>query len=200
MKYSQQIGKVFSDQLDEGSNRTRIVINPSDPDESTREMVLLIEISLRMMLEKVPIEKISLYTKISHASLEYIRCRYLDTVIESGLEMVKQDILTSNTIPPQRTNSTREERAIAKVNIRKRLTYDLPSVEEATSEAEKQIALKREIALNMMLDHASDERIHKYTRLPFMEIEYIRIALLPKAIRDIECKSRAMNESLMGTM
>lgn len=170
-------------------------IDPNSPDASTREMAILIEIALRMMLDKVPDEKISLYTKISLASLNYIRYRYLNSVIESGIDIIKQEILNSNTSALPKA-IPKEEKAIEKERIRKQLTDNFPSIEEAAIEAEKEMAVKREICLSMMLDLVSDEQIRKYTKLPHMEIEYIRIALLPKAIRDIECKSRAMNESL----
>lgn len=170
-------------------------IDPNSPDASTREMAILVEIALRMMLDKVPDEKISLYTRISLASLNYIRYRYLNCVIESGIDIVKQEILNSNAASPKK-GITKEEKAIEKERIRKQLTINFPSIEEATIEAEKEMAVKREICLSMMLDLVSDEQIRKYTKLPHMEIEYIRITLLPKAIRDLECKNRAMNESL----
>lgn len=176
---------------------SRMVIDPNNPDASTREMAILVEIALRMMLDKMTDEKISLYTKISLASLNYIRYRYLNCVIESGIDIVKQEILNSNTVVPQK-ETTKEEKAIAKERIRKQLTVNFPSIEEAAIKAEKEIAIKREICLSMMLNHVSDEQIRKYTKLSYMEIEYIRIALLPRAIRDIECKNRAMNESLRG--
>lgn len=96
--------------------------------------------------------------------------------------------------------TTKEEKTLTKDRIRKNLPADLPSYEDAAIEAEKEMAIRREIGLSMMLDLVSDERIHHYTKLPYIEIEYIRIALLPKAIRDSECKSRAMNESLIESM
>lgn len=176
-------------------NYSRMVIDPNNPDASTREMAILVEIALRMMLDKVSDEKISLYTKISLASLDYIRYRYLNCVIESGIDIIKQGILNGNAAAPKK-DITKEEKAIEKERIRKQLTANFPSIEEAAIEAEKEMAIRREICLSMMLDHIPDEQIHRHTKLPYMEIEYIRIALLPKAIRDIECKSRAMNESL----
>ena len=174
---------------------SRIVIDPNNPDASTREMAILIEIALRMMLDKVPDTKISRYTRISLASLSYIRYRYLNCVIESGIDTIKQEILNSNTATPPKT-IPKEEKALEKERLRKQLTVNFPSIEEAAIEAEKEMAVKREICLSMMLDLVSDEQIRKYTKLSHMEIEYIRISLLPKAIRDSECKSRAMNESL----
>ena len=174
---------------------SRMVIDPTSPDASTREMAILVEIALRMMLDKVPDEKISMYTKISIASLDYIRCRYLNSVIESGIDTIRQEILSSNTAAHPK-DIPKEEKAVEKERLRKQLTVNFPSFEEAAIEAEKEMAVKREICLSMMLDLVSDKQIRQYTKLPHMEIEYIRIALLPKAIRDIECKSRAMNESL----
>lgn len=56
--------------------------------------------------------------------------------------------------------------------------------------------VREEIALQLMMDRVPDEKIRKYTKLSRMEIEYIRLNLLPKAIEDIECRNRAMNESL----
>ena len=87
------------------------------------------------------------------------------------------------------SGTTREEQALSKERIRKYLTADILSYEEAAIEAEREMEIRREIGLSMMLDLVSDDRIHKYTKLPYIEIEYIRIALLPKAIQDIECKT-----------
>lgn len=174
---------------------SRMVIDPNNPDASAKEMAVQIEIALRMMLDKVSDEKISLYTKISLASLDYIRNQYLNCVIESGIDIIKQAILKSNTVATPKA-LTKEERVIEKERIRKRMTVNFPSIEEAALEAEKEMTIKREICLSMMLDHIPDEQLRKYTKISYMEIEYIRLALLPKAIRDIECQSRAMNESL----
>lgn len=178
---------------------SRMVIDPNNPNTSTIEMAVLIEIALRMMVDKVSDEKISLHTKISLASLDYIRNQYLNCVIESGIDIIKQEILKSNTVATSKA-ITKEERAIEKERIRKRLNVNFPGIEEAALEAEKEMTIKREICLNMMLDHIPDEQIRKYTKISNMEIEYIRLVLLPKAIRDRECMNRAMNESLLRSM
>lgn len=64
------------------------------------------------------------------------------------------------------------------------------------SEIEKEMAIRYEIAVRMMMDQVPDEKIRYYCLLPHMQIEFVRTNLLPKAIEDIECQNRAMNESL----
>lgn len=66
----------------------------------------------------------------------------------------------------------------------------------ALAKVEKEREVREEIALQLMMDCVPDEKIRKYAKLSHTEIEYIRLILLPKAIKDIECRNRAMNESL----
>ena len=66
--------------------------------------------------------------------------------------------------------TTKEEKTVTKDRIRKYLTADLPSYEEISSEAQKEMAIRREIGLSMMLDLVSDEKIHHYTKLPILRL------------------------------
>lgn len=182
-------------QSEEDNTRSRIVLDANNPDASTREMAILIEIALRMMLDKVPDDKISQYTRISLASLDYIRFQYLSLVIESGIDMVKQEILRGNVEIPRKAATTKEERKLEKERIRKKhqdILSDPSTFDDSSIEGD----LRCKVALQMMKHGFPNEKVRRYTKLSLMEIEYIRIELLPKTIKDIECKNRAMNESL----
>mgnify|MGYP003303733393 CR=1 FL=1 len=87
-------------------NYSRVDIDLNNPDVSAEEMAILAEIALRMMLDKVSDEEISLCTKISLTSLDYIRFHYLSLVIESGIDMVKQEILRGNVEVPKKPATT----------------------------------------------------------------------------------------------
>lgn len=84
------------------------------------------------------------------------------------------------------------ERKREKERIRARLTMGISD----PIEIEKEMALRYDIALRMMMDQVPDEKIRYYCLLSHMQIEFVRSNLLPKAIKESECKSRAMNESL----
>ena len=87
-----------------------------------------------------------------------------------------------------------EERASAKERIRTHLSI---STSDST-EIEKEMALRYQIALRMMIDQVPDEKIRYYCLLSHMQIDYVRINLLTEAIKDMDCRNRAMNESLRG--
>lgn len=93
-------------------------------------------------------------------------------------------------------DTKKEERASAKDRIRARYRSLQSCTAIDSSEIEKEMALRYNIALRMMMDNVPDEKIRHYCLLSHTEIECIRLTLLPKAIKESECKSRAMNESL----
>lgn len=176
-------------------NYSRVDIDLNNPDVSAEEMAILAEIALRMMLDKVSDEEISLCTKISLTSLDYIRFHYLSLVIESGIDMVKQVILRGNVEVPKKPATTKEERKLEKERIRKKF-QDFLSDPSAFDDSSIDRDLRCEVALQMMTHGLPNEKIRRYTKLSHMEIEYIRIEFFPETIKDIECKNRAMNESL----
>lgn len=94
------------------------------------------------------------------------------------------------------TDAKKEERTSAKERIRAYYrTHQFCAAIDST-EIEKEMALRRDIALRMMMDQVPDEKIRYYCMLPHMQIEYIRTSLLPKYVKELECESRTMNESL----
>lgn len=96
-------------------------------------------------------------------------------------------------------NEKQDDRALERKREKERIRARFQSAlldPVVLAKAEKEREVREEIALQLMMDCVSDEKIRKYTKLSRMEIEYIRLNLLPKAIKDIECRNRAMNESL----
>lgn len=94
------------------------------------------------------------------------------------------------------TDAKKEKCASAKERIRAYYrTHQLCAAIDST-EIEKEMALRYDIALRMMMDQMPDEKIRHYCLLSQMQIEYIRTSLLPKYVKELECKSRTMNESL----
>lgn len=97
-------------------------------------------------------------------------------------------------------NIAKEESTASKERLRARYRSLLSDISFDSDEIDKEMAFRYEIALRMMMDNVPDEKIRYYTLLSHVQIEYIRINLLPKATKDSECKSRAMNESLRRCM
>lgn len=93
-------------------------------------------------------------------------------------------------------DTKKEERTSAKERIRAYYRSHQSCTAIDSTEMEKEMALRYDIALRMMMDQVPDEKIRHYCLISHTEIECIRLTLLPKAIKDSECKSRAMNESL----
>ena len=89
-----------------------------------------------------------------------------------------------------------EERASAKERIRAYYRSHQFCTAIDTTEIEKEMALRYEIAVRMMIDQVPDEKIRYYCLLSHIQIDYVRTTLLPNAIKDMECRNLAMNESL----
>lgn len=88
------------------------------------------------------------------------------------------------------------ERKCEKERTRKRFHKYLGSHRVDPVAIENEMKIRYAIALRMMMDNVPDEKIRYYALLSCTQIEHIRIDLLPEAIKDAECKNRAMNESL----
>ena len=79
-------------------------------------------------------------------------------------------------------NASNEEAETEKERIRSHYRSFLPSISIDPREIEKEMDLRYQIALRMMMDDVPDEKIRYYTLLSYTQIEYVRLTLLPKAI------------------
>ncbi len=95
-------------------------------------------------------------------------------------------------------DTKKEERSSTKERVRAYYRSRQSCAAIDLSEIEKEMAIRYEIAVRMMMDQVPDEKIRYYCLLSHMQIDYVRTNLLTEAIKDMECRNRAMNESLRG--
>ena len=91
-------------------------------------------------------------------------------------------------------NASKEEAETEKERIRLHYRSYLSSISIDPREIEKEMDLRYQIALRMMMDDVPYEKIRYYTLLSYTQIEYVRLTLLPEAIAGSEQRVAAHGE------